>query len=99
MHQQRCKLQVAIDWHEVRLTEKIISIWVGRTKQSLMILQGKMSHAASHYEWQLKWKVFERWQRLHIILRIEKETEMRRQRWRMKIWELLPDYKPIEEDL
>ncbi|XP_035779112.1 uncharacterized protein LOC118459639 [Anopheles albimanus] len=99
MHQQRCKLQVAIDWHEVRLTEKIISIWIGRTKQSLLILQGKMSHAASHYEWQLKWKVFERWQRLHIILRIEKETEMRRQRWRMKIWELLPDYKPIEEDL
>ncbi|XP_052867937.1 uncharacterized protein LOC128273904 [Anopheles cruzii] len=99
MHEQRCKLQVAIDWHEVRLTEKIISIWIGRTKQSLMILHGKMSHAASHFEWQLKWKVFERWQRLHIILRIEKETEMRRQRWRMKIWELLPDYKPIEEDV
>lgn len=36
---------------------------------------------------------------MHIILRIEKETEMRRQRWRMKIWELLPDYKPIEEDI
>uniref|UniRef100_A0A182IYA5 Sfi1 spindle body domain-containing protein n=2 Tax=Anopheles atroparvus TaxID=41427 RepID=A0A182IYA5_ANOAO len=99
MHEQRCKLQVAIDWYEVRMTEKVISIWIGRTKQSLMILQGKLSHAASHYEWQLKWKVFERWQRLHIILRIEKETEMRRQRWRMKIWELLPDYKPIEEDI
>uniref|UniRef100_A0A182PCN4 Sfi1 spindle body domain-containing protein n=1 Tax=Anopheles epiroticus TaxID=199890 RepID=A0A182PCN4_9DIPT len=99
MHEQRCKLQVAIDWYEVRMAEKVISIWIGKTKQSLMILQGKMSHAASHYEWQLKWKVFERWQRLHIILRIEKETEMRRQRWRMKIWELLPDYKPIEEDI
>ncbi|XP_317210.4 uncharacterized protein LOC1277724 [Anopheles gambiae] len=99
MHEQRCKLQVAIDWYEVRMAEKVISIWIGKTKQSLMILHGKMSHAASHYEWQLKWKVFERWQRLHIILRIEKETEMRRQRWRMKIWELLPDYKPIEEDI
>uniref|UniRef100_A0A182Q8R4 Uncharacterized protein n=1 Tax=Anopheles farauti TaxID=69004 RepID=A0A182Q8R4_9DIPT len=99
MHEQRCKLQVALDWYEVRMTEKVISVWIGKTKQSLMILQGKLSHAASHYEWQLKWKVFERWQRLHIILRIEKETEMRRQRWRMKIWELLPDYKPIEEDI
>uniref|UniRef100_A0A182W6R2 Uncharacterized protein n=1 Tax=Anopheles minimus TaxID=112268 RepID=A0A182W6R2_9DIPT len=99
MHEQRCKLQVAIDWYEVRMSEKVISIWIGKTKQSLMILHGKISHAASHYEWQLKWKVFERWQRLHIILRIEKETEMRRQRWRMKIWELLPDYKPIEEDI
>uniref|UniRef100_A0A182R2Z7 Uncharacterized protein n=1 Tax=Anopheles funestus TaxID=62324 RepID=A0A182R2Z7_ANOFN len=99
MYEQRSKLQVAIDWYEMRMSEKVISIWIGKTKQSLMILQGKISHAASHYEWQLKWKVFERWQRLHIILRIEKETEMRRQRWRMKIWELLPDYKPIEEDM
>ncbi|XP_058824607.1 calponin homology domain-containing protein DDB_G0272472 [Topomyia yanbarensis] len=98
-HEQRKKMQVAIDWHEVRLSEKIISIWIGRTKQALLIVQGKMSHAAAHYEWQLKWKVFERWQRLHIILKIEKETEQRRQRWRMKIWELLPDYKPIDEEI
>ncbi|XP_062548825.1 calponin homology domain-containing protein DDB_G0272472 [Armigeres subalbatus] len=98
-HEQRKKMQVAMDWWEVRLTEKVISVWIGRTKQSLLILQGKMSHAAAHYEWQLKWKVFERWQRLHIILKIEKETEQRRQRWRMKIWELLPDYKPIEEEI
>ncbi|KXJ71250.1 hypothetical protein RP20_CCG021052 [Aedes albopictus] len=98
-HEQRKKMQVAMDWWEVRQTEKVISVWIGRTKQSLLILQGKMSHAAAHYEWQLKWKVFERWQRLHIILKIEKETEQRRQRWRMKIWELLPDYKPIEEEI
>ncbi|XP_001869875.2 uncharacterized protein LOC6053860 [Culex quinquefasciatus] len=98
-HEQRKKMQVAMDWWEVRQTEKVISVWVGRTKQSLLILQGKMSHASAHYEWQLKWKVFERWQRLHIILKIEKETEQRRQRWRMKIWELLPDYKPIEEEI
>lgn len=51
MHEQRCKLQVAIDWYEVRMAEKVISIWIGKTKQSLMILHGKMSHAASHYEW------------------------------------------------
>ncbi|XP_055612669.1 calponin homology domain-containing protein DDB_G0272472 [Uranotaenia lowii] len=98
-HEQRKKMQVAIDWCEMRVTEKVISIWLNRTKQSLIILQGKLSHASAHYEWQLKWKVFERWQRLHIILKIEKETEQRRQRWRMKIWELLPDYKPLEEEI
>ncbi|XP_055543919.1 calponin homology domain-containing protein DDB_G0272472 [Wyeomyia smithii] len=98
-HEQRKKMQVAVDWYEVRLSEMVVSTWIGRTKQALLILQGKMSHASAHYEWQLKWKVFERWQRLHIILKIEKETEQRRQRWRMKIWELLPDYKPIEEEL
>lgn len=46
---------------------------------------------------QLKWKGLEHWQRLHIILKIEKETEERRQRWRVKIWELLPDYEPRQE--
>lgn len=44
-------MQVAMDWWEVRQTEKVISVWVGRTKQSLLILQGKMSHASAHYEW------------------------------------------------
>lgn len=47
----------------------------------------------------LKWKVLDCWQRLPQILRLEKETEERRQRWRMKIWELLPDYKPREDSL
>lgn len=42
----------------------------------------------------LKWRVIDHWQRLQTILKIEKETEERRQRWRMKIWELLPDYTP-----
>lgn len=45
----------------------------------------------------LKWRVVDHWQRLHTILRIEKETDERRQRWRMKIWELLPDYTPTDE--
>jgi hypothetical protein len=46
---------------------------------------------------QLKWKVLEHWQRLPAITKIEKETEMRRLRWRNKIWELLPDYTPAAE--
>lgn len=39
----------------------------------------------------------EHWQRLHSVLKLEKETEERRQRWRHKIWELLPDYTPAIE--
>lgn len=27
-------------------------------------------------------------------MKIERETEVRRQKWRMKVWDLLPDYKP-----
>lgn len=52
-----------------------------------------------HLTRHLKWKVLDCWRRLPQILKIEKETEERRQRWRMKIWELLPDYKPREDSL
>lgn len=46
----------------------------------------------------MKFKIMDRWQRLPTILKIEKETEQRRQKWRMKIWELLPDYRPLNDD-
>lgn len=45
----------------------------------------------------MKWKVIERWRRLHSILKIEKETQARRERWRSKISELIPDYSPTLE--
>lgn len=45
----------------------------------------------------MKWKVLEHWRRLHAILKIEKETEARRERWRSKIYELIPDYTPNVE--
>lgn len=37
----------------------------------------------------LKWRVLERWRRLHAILEIEKEAEERRERWRAKASELI----------
>lgn len=46
----------------------------------------------------LKWRVLDHWRRLQAILRIEKETEERRERWRHKIYELLPDYTPNRDD-
>lgn len=88
------KYLVAIDWHEMKLAERTLKIWDGYTRECKMIEEVKMRQAAAHYNWHLKWRVIDHWQRLHVILKIEKETEERRQRWRMKIWELLPDYKP-----
>lgn len=46
------------------------------------------------YYRQLKWKVLVHWQRLPAINKIDKETEERRQKWRLKIMELCPDYAP-----
>lgn len=46
----------------------------------------------------MKWKVFDHWRRLPAIVKIEKETEVRRQKWRLKIMDILVDYKPRDHD-
>jgi hypothetical protein len=30
-------------------------------------------------------------------MKIERETEVRRQKWRMKVWDVLPDYEPQDQ--
>ncbi|KAH8413491.1 hypothetical protein KR009_011764 [Drosophila setifemur] len=96
---ERNKMQVAIDWHALHAMEHWFGRWLKYTTQCRMIDDTKSRQAISHHEWHLKWKVLDCWRRLPQILKIEKETEERRQRWRMKIWELLPDYKPREDSL
>ncbi|GAB0090946.1 uncharacterized protein DMENIID0001_057310 [Sergentomyia squamirostris] len=91
---EKGKLLVAVDWYEMRLNERFFSFWLARSKQEKIVLETKFKHAEAHYCWHLKWRSIEHWQRLHAILKLEKETEARRQRWRHKIWELLPDYSP-----
>ncbi|KAH8262898.1 hypothetical protein KR044_001764 [Drosophila immigrans] len=99
VHEERKKLQVAIDWHALHSTEHWFNRWLNHTTQCRLVEDTKMRQAISHHEWHLKWKVLDCWQRLPQMLRLERETEERRQRWRMKIWELLPDYKPREDSL
>lgn len=99
VHEERKKMQVAIDWYALHATEHWFNRWLNYAVHCRMIEDTKMRQAISHHEWHLKWKVLDCWQRLPQILRLEKETEERRQRWRMKIWELLPDYKPREDSL
>ncbi|XP_017047344.1 calponin homology domain-containing protein DDB_G0272472 [Drosophila ficusphila] len=96
---ERTKMLVAIDWHSLHAMEYWFGRWHHYSTRCRMIEDTKTRQAISHHEWHLKWKVLDCWRRLPQILKIEKETEERRQRWRMKIWELLPDYKPREDSL
>ncbi|EDW75889.1 uncharacterized protein Dwil_GK14957, isoform A [Drosophila willistoni] len=96
---ERSKMLVAIDWHALHAMEHWFDRWQKYTTHNRLLEDTKTKQAISHHEWHLKWKVLDCWRRLPQILKIEKETEERRQRWRMKIWELLPDYKPREDSL
>ncbi|KNC33839.1 hypothetical protein FF38_08988 [Lucilia cuprina] len=99
VYEERSKFNVAVDYHEFKLSESMFRQWWTYTKRMQMVEETKMKQAVSHHEWHLKWKVLDCWQRLPQILQLEKETEERRQRWRLKIWELLPDYTPNRDDL
>ncbi|XP_016954917.1 uncharacterized abhydrolase domain-containing protein DDB_G0269086 [Drosophila biarmipes] len=96
---EKSKMMVAIDWHALHAMEHWFGRWHKYTARCKMIEDTKTRQAISHHDWHLKWKVLDCWRRLPQILKVEKETEERRQRWRMKIWELLPDYKPREDSL
>jgi hypothetical protein len=36
-----------------------------------------------------------RWQQLPSVLHLEREKEKRKQIWRIKVQEILPDFKPV----
>jgi hypothetical protein len=36
-----------------------------------------------------------RWQQLPLVLHLEREKEQRKQIWRIKVQEILPDFKPV----
>jgi hypothetical protein len=90
----RRKLLVAIDWYEVQITDKLFKHWFEFTQTSIILMNNKLQKAQAHYNCQIKWKLFECWRRFPAIMKIERETEVRRQKWRMKVWDLLPDYSP-----
>ncbi|XP_011190867.2 uncharacterized protein LOC105217523 [Zeugodacus cucurbitae] len=98
VQQERCKYNVAVDWCDLKRTELTFKLWAQHSARMSAIEAAKMKQATSHHEWHLKWKVLDCWQRLPQILQLERETEERRQRWRMKIWELLPDYTPNRDN-
>uniref|UniRef100_A0A1A9UZT4 Sfi1 spindle body domain-containing protein n=1 Tax=Glossina austeni TaxID=7395 RepID=A0A1A9UZT4_GLOAU len=96
---ERSKVNVAVDWYDFKLVEGVFRQWWAHAKRMRIIEESKMKQASSHHEWQLKWKVLDCWRRLKQMLQLERETEERRQKWRMKIWELIPDYTPARDDL
>lgn len=82
----------------MRLTERTLRHWNAWWRRQRCVDELRSAQANAHYEWHLKWRVLDRWRRLPQILQLERETDIRRQRWRVKVWELLPDYRPHAND-
>lgn len=51
VYEERSKLNVAIDYHEFKLTEFMFHQWWSYSKHQQMIQETKMKQAKSHHEW------------------------------------------------
>lgn len=49
--QERSKYHVAVDYHELKLTESMFGKWFAYTKRMKMIEETKMRQATMHHEW------------------------------------------------
>lgn len=49
--QERSKYNVAVDYHELKLSETTFSKWLGYSKRMKMIEETKMKQATLHHEW------------------------------------------------
>lgn len=45
------KFLVAVDWYEVKISEKLLKFWIQFTKRSKIIEGSKMKSAEAHYNW------------------------------------------------
>lgn len=84
---ERRKNQLADKWCHFKMRERAFQAWEQIAVQSKM----KQKKAEAHYNWCLKWTVLEQWRNLQQIIGLEKESEARREHWRSKICELMPD--------
>jgi hypothetical protein len=41
---------------------------------------------------------FYQWRSLPAVLQLERSKEMKKKKWREKVWEVLPDYKPPTDE-
>lgn len=52
------KLLVAIDWHEVKLSQKIFDLWLEHTECCKVIEKRKIAEAEAHFSWQVNYFLY-----------------------------------------
>lgn len=48
---RQSRMMVAIDWYEMKITEKLLRLWYLKSKTNKMLEAGKMKNAEAHYNW------------------------------------------------
>ncbi|CAH1998929.1 unnamed protein product [Acanthoscelides obtectus] len=86
--------QVAEDYYEFKLSSNIFIYWHRYTCKQIMLEHKKLEIAAKHFCKKIVFHYFYQWKSLKMVLELERAKEMKKRKWREKVWEILPDYKP-----
>lgn len=89
-------LQVAEDLYDFRLMSNTFIYWHRYICKELMIQYKKEKIATKHNNRRLLFQYFHQWRYLPTVIQLEKSKEETKRKWREKVWEILPDYRPPE---
>lgn len=88
------KLQVAIDFNDMKLLDKYFKLWQIITIEHKAQYKENEKLSSSHYEKKLKAKYFCMWKKYLTIVGDIKESEKRRDELRQLVQKLIPDFDP-----
>ncbi|CAG4982140.1 unnamed protein product [Parnassius apollo] len=96
-HEFRLKVQVAEDYYDLYITQLVFRKFregIELMKQEFKI---KMYNAVLYHNSNLLFKTFTCWRTLPALNALKREQEVRKLRWREKVLQVVPDYKPPDE--
>ncbi|KAK4876230.1 hypothetical protein RN001_012652 [Aquatica leii] len=88
-------VQVAEDFYTMQLEHKVFNYWHCYTCTQQFIEKNNMQRAQRHYQNWVLLHYFYQWKSLPAVIALEKAKEAKKRKWREKVWEILPDYKPV----
>ncbi|XP_044754658.1 coiled-coil domain-containing protein 191 [Coccinella septempunctata] len=88
--------QVAEDFNDFRIERTFFKCLYSFTSKEKILRDIKNQQANYHYRRKLLFYSFFHWKSLPIVLKMEKVKEERKQKWRKKVLEILPDFCPSE---
>lgn len=88
--------QVAEDFNDFRIERNFLIALSSFTSKEKILRDIKTQQACYHYQRKLIFYSFFHWKSLPLVLKMEKVKEERKQKWRKKVLEILPDFNPSE---
>ncbi|XP_074029729.1 uncharacterized protein isoform X2 [Leptinotarsa decemlineata] len=89
-------MQAAEDLYDFRLISNTFINWNRYICKQFLVRDRNMKKAAKHYE-RILFHYFYQWKSLKAVNQLEKAKELKKRKWREKVWEILPDYLPVSD--